>query len=89
MIIFRILKAFTTFHCRITLVTSLATPIPSHKGRVWYASYIQSCTRLPKTGATNQNVPHLISTYLCLLHQRNDSNSLTIVKGTHQLRDKQ
>ena len=48
--------------------------------RVWSASYIPSCTGLPKTGATNQNAPRLISEYLCLLRQRNDLNSITIVK---------
>ena len=48
---------------------------------------MQSCTRLPKTGATNQNAPCLISKYLCLLLQRNDSNNNPIVKETRELRD--
>ena len=72
-----------------TRVGSLAAPAPSHNVRVWSASYIPSCTGLPKTGATNQNAPHLISEYLCLLRQRNDSNTITIVKETRELRDKE
>ena len=70
-------------------VLSLAAPAPSHNVRVWSASYIPSCTGLPKTGATNQNAPRLISEYLWLLRQRNDSNSITIVKETRELRDKE
>ena len=69
-------------------ITSLAAPAPSHNVRVWYASYIPSCTGLPKTGATNQNAPRLISEYLCLLRQRNDLNSITIVKETRESRGK-
>ena len=54
----------------------------------WCASLL-SCTGLPKTGATNQNAPRLISEYLCLLRKRNDSNSITIVKETRELGDKE
>ena len=49
---------------------------------------VPSCTGLPKTGATNQNAPRLISEYLCLLRQRNGSNSITKVKETRELREK-
>ena len=68
----------STVHVEI----SLAVPA----SRIWYAS---CCTGLPKTGATNQNAPRLISEYLCLLRQRIDSNSITIVKETRELRDKE
>jgi len=67
-------------------LASLAAPAPSHNVRVWYMTI---CTGLPKTGATNQNAPCLISEYLCLLHQRNDSNNITIVKETRELRNKE
>ena len=43
---------------------------------------LRICQGLPKTGATNQNVPRFISEYLCLLRQRNDSNSIIIVSET-------
>ena len=65
---------------RSLVFPSLAAPAPSHNLRVWYASYMPSCTRLPKTGVTNQNAPRLISEYLCLLRQKNDLNYITIVK---------
>ena len=70
--------------CSLQPYISLAVPAPLHKVRVWYASYA-SCTGLPKT---NHNTPCLISEYLCLLHQRNDSNSITIVKVTSDIREK-
>jgi len=68
---------------------SLAAPSPSHNVMVWYASFMSSCTGLPKTGVTNQNASHLISEYLCLLRQRNDSYGITIVKETCELRDQE
>ena len=57
-------------------------------GRVWYASYILSCTGLPKTGAINQN-GHVHLVNICACYVRNDSNSITIVKETRELRDEE
>ena len=51
------------------------------KVRVWYASYILSCTGLPKTGATNQIVPMIINAFF-----NTDARSLSLMSIVNNIK---